>query len=185
MVRFLNGVFGFAVVSLFIAVQAQTPAPIWEAQPSELRRIADLEAALEGNRSDPELAAQLADEYLHQREPELAAAALRALDVDAQRDPIVQHRLALAYADMGQLSDAIASARVASARCMHAIEDAEAVPGLRSSCSETTLTRVELHRTALERLEAWGVVDPQQDPAKTELAYGLSYRIARLAVSQR
>jgi hypothetical protein len=185
MVRFLNGVFGFAVVVLFIAVQAQTPAPIWEVQPSERWRVAQLEAAIEADRSDPERAAELADEYLHQREPELAASLLRGLDLDAQRDPIVQHRLALAYADMGRLSDAIASARTASARCMHAIEDAEAVPGLRASCNETTLTRIELHRTALERLEAWGVVDPQQDPEKTELAYGLSYRMARLAISQR
>jgi hypothetical protein len=183
MVRLLNGIFGLAVVSAFIGVTPQPPERIWAADATELRRIADLESRFEADRSDPDLAAELADEYLHEEDPELAVALLSALDADAARDPAVQHRLALAYADLGQISDAVASARLASSRCMREIEAAYA-PGL-GRCDETTLTRIEMNREALERLNRWGVVDPYQDPARTALAYSLSYRVARLAVSAR
>src|SRR5262245_35875665 len=184
MVRFLNTAFGMGVFALFVGVQPIEPASIWEGQTAEIGHVAELEAAFETQRGDADLGAELADEYLREREPELAVAALRALDVEAQRDPLVQHRFALAYADMGQIADAVSSARLASSRCMRSLEQEEYAPGMRR-CSETTLTRIEMNREALERLNRWGIVDPDQDPARTALAYRLSYRVARLAVSQK
>lgn len=183
MLRLINGIFGLAVVALFVGVTPQEPERIWAADGAELQRISDLETRFEGDRGDPDLAAELADEYLHLQDPELAVAALRSLESEAQRDPVVQHRLALAYADMGQISDAVASARLASSRCMREIEAAYA-PGL-GRCDETALTRIEMNREALERMHRWGIVDPYQDPERTQLAYSLSYRVARLAVSSR
>ncbi len=146
------------------------------------RELTRLEDRWARHRDDAALAESLADAYLRLEHPELAIALLTSADPELLTSPEVGHRLARSYERAGRLEDALATAELALARCGRALGVAgasAATPVPRHACSERTYAALEVHRTALRHLRAWGVTDPRRDE-RTEYAYRMSVRAARL-----
>lgn len=147
---------------------------------SELMALEDAFAADRGNL---ELARRLSFEYLRMGQPGMAIAAVRAASPELAADPVLSHRLALAYEKGGRLDDALATAHLALTRCERAIGSSRAalttVPP-RFDCSPSTLISLEQHTQSLLRMVLWGVTDPSTDP-RAPLARRLSQRRASIA----
>lgn len=151
------------------------------------RELAFLEDRFATHRNDPALATELADAYLRMDRPELAVAALSAADAEVLESPAVAHRLARAYEQTGRLEDALSTSQLALARCARALGTAsssEATPVPRHGCSERTYAALDVQRSALARMRAWGVTDPRGD-VRAERAYGMAVRAARLVSASR
>lgn len=158
------------------------PSAALDPRAETTRELASMEDRFARDRDDAVLAEQLADAYLDLERPDLAVVALSAAGTDVQADPAVAHRLARAYEQTGRVSDALATAELALARCGRAIGTSGSsvvTPVPARSCSERTYVSLEMHRSALARMDAWGITDPRTD-SRTRLAYSLSVRAARI-----
>ncbi len=99
--------------------------------------------------------------------------------------PAVAHQLARAYEDSGRLLDALATADLARARCERVL--GAALPGISAplvphyDCTERTMAKLNMHKSALEKTVRWGIVDPRVDP-RAQRAYEVALRRARIAI---
>jgi hypothetical protein len=146
------------------------------------RELAALEDRWATHHDEAMLVEELADAYLRLDRPELAVAALMSADDAVLADPAVSHRLARGYERTGRLADALATARLALARCARSLGvegSSSSTPIPEHGCSERTYAALDVHQAALSRMHAWGVTDPRTD-ARTERAYGMAVRAARL-----
>lgn len=144
--------------------------------------LARLEDAFATRPDDPTLAEALADDYLRLNRPDMVVSVLAMATPSVLESPAVGYRLARAYERTGRLDDALATARLAKARCARALglsSASVATPVPRHGCSERTYAALDVHEAALARMQAWGVTDPRSD-ARAELAYGLAVRAARI-----
>ena len=171
-------VLGITWASLTLA----EPTAALDPAAASTRELVEMEDRFARDRSDAGLAERLADASLGLERPDLAVATLSAASADVQGDPAVAHRLARAYEQTGRVADALATADIALARCARAIGTADAssvTPLPARDCTERTYVSLEMHRSALARMHAWGITDPRTDP-RAELAYSLSVRAARI-----
>lgn len=146
------------------------------------RSLSALEDRWAHSHDDASLARELVDAYLELDRPELAIALLTSADADVLTSPEVGQRLARSYERAGRVEDALATAELALARCGRAIGTGGAssvTPVPAYGCSERTYAALDVHRSALRRMQAWGVTDPRTD-ARSEQAYRLSVRSARV-----
>jgi hypothetical protein len=146
------------------------------------RDLAEMESAFARDRDDAGLAERLADAYLAIHRADLVVAALSSASPEVQADPAVGHRLARAFEESGRVGDALATAELALARCGRSLGTAASsaiTPIPERGCTERAYVSLEMHRSALARMDAWGVTDPRTDP-RTRRAYGLSVRAARI-----
>jgi hypothetical protein len=167
---------------VWLGLEAQAPARI-ETAP-DMAALAELEDAFAIDRADQGALLALSDAYLESNHPVLAITALRAAEPALLEEPAVADRLARAYEQSGRLLDALATADLALARCARAIgaEHLEtAVPSF--TCSERTFAKLDTHKSALERMVRWGIVDPRVDP-RAQRAYDLALRRARVAIGE-
>jgi hypothetical protein len=167
---------------LWLGLRAHGPQAV--AVPFDAEQLAYLEDASAQDRADVGVLVALADAYIEHGYPALAVATIRDAAPHVIEEPRVTHQLARAYEQEGRLLDALATADLALARCgravgAHAIETS--VP--RFDCNERTLAKLDTHKSALERMVRWGVVDPRQDP-RTQRAYDLALRRARVALGE-
>lgn len=167
------------------ALSATEPVAALDPRDPSTTDLARLEDAFAAHPADPRLASTLAERYLDIGEPGLAVAALRAADPSVLEDPLAAHRLAQAYEQSGRLSDALATANLALARCSRTLGtdevQASMTPVPRFDCSERTYAALELHQSALAHMEQWGVTDPTRDLNHAARAYQLATRSARVA----
>jgi tetratricopeptide (TPR) repeat protein len=174
----LLGVLGFC----WGAVSLADPAAALDPADPTVAELAELEDAFAADRDSPELARRLADHYLALRSPQLAVAALSAASPAVREDPSVLHRLAQSYEETGRMDDAVATARLAVARCARALGTSDAsdlTPAPSYTCSERTYAALDMHATALAHLQRWGVTDVHRDP-RARTAYALAVRSARI-----
>jgi tetratricopeptide (TPR) repeat protein len=164
------------------AVTLAEPAAALDPADRSTDELAALEDAYAADRADPALAAALADHYLALRQPQLAVAALGASAPALREDPTILHRLAQAYEETGRIDDALATARLARARCARALgtDGASALtPVPAHGCSERTYAALDMHAQALSHMVRWGVTDVQRDP-RARRAYVMAVRSARI-----
>jgi hypothetical protein len=146
--------------------------------------LAALEDAFGADPADKRSLVALTDAYLERGYPLLAVSTLRSAEATLLEEPVVAHQLARAYESSGRLLDALATADLALARCGRAIGAQHietAVPHY--SCSERTFALLDTHKSALERMVRWGIVDPRVDP-RAQHAYDLALRRARIAIGE-
>jgi predicted Zn-dependent protease len=164
------------------AVTLADPAAALDPADPSVAELGELEDAYAADRGSPELAGRLADQYIALRSPQLAVAALSAAAPEVRQDPAILHRLAQAYEETGRMDDAVATARLALARCARALGTAGAsdlTPAPRHACSERTYAALDMHANALAHLQRWGVTDVHRDP-RARTAYALAIRSARI-----
>jgi len=144
--------------------------------------LARLEDSFAADRADHRALIALTDAYLDAGYPALAVVSLRAAEPTLLEEPAVAHQLARAYERGGRLLDALATADLALDRCHRVLGSAPvdtAVPHF--GCNERTLGKLDMHKSALERMVRWGIVDPRVDP-RAQRAYDLALRRARVAL---
>jgi hypothetical protein len=165
---------------LWLGLRAHAPHAV-EA-PFDAEQLAYLEDASARDRSNVGVMVALAEAYIEHGYPTLAVAAIRDADARVLEEPRVTHELARAYEEGGRMLDALATADLALARCARAVGSHALETGMpRYACNERTLAKLDTHKSALERMVRWGVVDPRQDP-RTQRAYDLALRRARVAL---
>lgn len=166
----------FASMTVADPVSALSPA-------SERRALAALEDAAAMHPDDAETAQNLAERYLELDRPALAISALSAADPSVLQSPVVAHRLAQAYEADSRVPDALATARLALARCARALGSADApggTPPPAYRCRARDHVVLGMHVAALSQMVRWGVEDPRNDP-RARLAHDISERRARIA----
>jgi hypothetical protein len=167
---------------LWLALYAHAPAPL--ASKHEMAHLGALEDAFWRDRANRGALVALTEAYLEGSHPQLAIATVRAAQPGLLEEPAVTHQLARAYEQSGRLLDALATADLALARCGRVL-GAQAleteVPHY--ACTERTLSKLDTHKSALERMVRWGIVDPRIDP-RAQHAYDLALRRARIAVGE-
>jgi hypothetical protein len=167
----------------WLGLKAHAPAPIASGKPGG-SQLASLEDAFGADPSDKRALIGLVDAYLEDGYPLLAVAAVRNAEPTLLEEPVVSHQLARAYEASGRLLDALATADLALTRCSRVIGAHPldtAVPHY--GCSERTFAMLDTHKSALERMVRWGIVDPRVDP-RAQRAYDLALRRARIAVGE-
>jgi hypothetical protein len=170
------------VAAVWLGLYAQTPARLGE--PHEMAQLGALEDEAARHPGDARALVALSDRYLAQGFPTLAITVIRAAEAEVLEEPDVSHQLARAYENSGRLLDALATADLALTRCARVLGAKAfetAVP--RFVCNERTLSKLDTHKGALERMVRWGVVDPRVDP-RAQHAYDLALRRARIAVGE-
>lgn len=170
-----------SVLGLFwLGMRVHAPTRITtEASSASLARLEDNFAA---DRTDHKALIALTDAYLEAGYPALAVVSLRSAEPALLEEPAVAHQLARAYERGGRLLDALATADLALDRCNRVMGSAPldtAVPHF--GCNERTLAKLDTHKSALERMVRWGIVDPRVDP-RAQRAYDLALRRARVAL---
>jgi len=158
------------------------PAAALDPSARDTDELAALEDAFATHRSDPETALELADAYLALEQPRLAVNALSSTASSVREDPAVLHRLAMAYEQTGRMQDAVATARLARARCARSIGTSDSsyvTPVPARACGERTYAALDMHLSALTRMAQWGVTDVQHDD-RARRAYVLAVRSARI-----
>ncbi|MDD9933751.1 MAG: hypothetical protein OXT09_09115 [Myxococcales bacterium] len=162
---------------------AQEPTATLEPGTGTSTELMALEDAFAADRGDLDLARRLSAEYLRMGQPGMAIAAVRAAAPELAADPLLSHRLSLAYEASGRLDDALATAHLALTRCERAIGSSRAalttVPP-RFACNPPTLISLEQHTQALVSMVRWGVTDPRTDP-RAPVARNLAQRRASIA----
>ncbi len=159
-------------------------APMRLGTPVEMAQVGALEDQAARHPGDPAALVALSERYLAGGYPQLAIHVLRAADATLLEEPRLAHQLARAYENSGRLLDALATADLALIRCARVLGAKPfetAVPHF--ACDERTLAKLDMHKTALERMAQWGVVDPRRDP-RAQRAYDLALRRARIAVGE-
>ena len=167
----------------WLGLRAHAPTPVESGKQWATYFVA-LEDAFGADPSDKRAVIALIDAYLEEGYPLLAVAALRSAEPVLLEEPVVSHQLARAYEASGRLLDALATADLALVRCSRAIGARPldtAVPSY--SCSERTYAMLDTHKSALERMVRWGIVDPRVDP-RAQRAYDLALRRARIAIGE-
>jgi hypothetical protein len=167
---------------VWLGLKAHAPARIDTV--SDAGQLAELEDAFARDRGDQSALLALTDAYLEASHPVLAVTVLRAAEASLLEEPVVSSQLARAYEQSGRLLDALATADLALARCARAIGAeplSTAVPTY--SCTERTFAKLDTHKSALERMVRWGIVDPRVDP-RAQRAYDLALRRARVAIGE-
>ena len=151
----------------------------------ETETLAALEDACAADRDDHVLARDLADRYLALEEPRLAIVVLMTAGSEVREDPAILHRLARAYERTGRMTDALATAQLAVARCARALgTGGTATPVPAHDCRERTYAALDMHRQALAHMVRWGVDDVQND-RRALSAYALATRNARIISAER
>jgi hypothetical protein len=167
---------------LWLGLYAHAPAPL--ATKHEMAHLGGLEDAFWRDRASRSALVALTEAYLESAHPQLAIASVRAAQPGLLEEPAVTHQLARAYEQSGRLVDALATADLALARCARVL-GAQAletqVPHY--VCTERTFAKLDTHKSALERMVRWGIVDPRVDP-RAQRAYDLALRRARIAVGE-
>jgi hypothetical protein len=164
------------------AIVLAEPAASLDPSAASTAELAALEDAFASDRGDSLLARQLADQYLELRSPQLAVAVLSASTPQVREDPAILHLLARAYEATGRMNDALATARLALARCARALgtaDSSEVTPVPVHRCSERTYVALDVHATALTHMVRWGVTEPERDQ-RARTAYALAVRSARI-----
>lgn len=170
------------VALVWLGLYAQTPGRLGDAH--DMAQLAALEDESARHPADASALVALSERYLAQGYPTLAITVIRAADAEVLEEPAVTHELARAYESSGRLLDALATADLALTRCARVLGAKPfetAVP--RFACNERTLSKLDTHKGALERMARWGVVDPRVDP-RAQHAYDLALRRARIAVGE-
>ncbi|MBK8171631.1 MAG: hypothetical protein IPK60_14965 [Sandaracinaceae bacterium] len=128
-------------------------------------------------------ARELSRLYIELGQPGLAITTIRSADPHLLEDPILTDRLATAYELSGRVSDAVATADLALARCGRALGDRDlaATPVPRYGCAESTYAQIDVHLHALSYMARWGVGEPSVDH-RAVVAYELAQRSARVAI---
>jgi hypothetical protein len=165
---------------------ASTPVASFEPRSSASRELAALEDAFAHAPDDVVLARQLAETYLDLGRPGLAIAALRSGDPTLLEHPLVAHRLAQAYEASGRVLDAYSTADLALQRCARGLGTLDApsnTPLPRHVCDQHEHAVLATHHRALSLMVEWGVAVPGRDP-RTEVAYDLAFRRARVAMAE-
>jgi tetratricopeptide (TPR) repeat protein len=147
------------------------------------RALSALEDAFSSRHDDIKLARQLAATYERLDQPALVIGVVREVAPQLVADAVLTHRLAHAYEAMGRLDDALATAKLAHARCLRALHSSEAAmieAPARFDCSAALLVALEQHEAALAQMALWGVSDVQHD-SRANLARALALRCARIA----
>jgi hypothetical protein len=158
-------------------------APIRVTAESQVAHLSTLEDAFARDRTDARALAALTDAYLEAGLGALAIVTVRAAEPVLLEQPAVAHQLAKAYEHSGRLLDALATADLALSRCERVLGAGhvdDVVPHY--DCSERTLAKLDMHKSALEKMVRWGIVDPRVDP-RAQRAYELALRRARIAVN--
>lgn len=171
-----------ALIALYGATTLTEPAAALDPADGSTDELASLEDAFALDRSDPEIARQLADRYLSMGEPRQAVNALSSTASSVREDPAILHRLAMAYEETGRMDDALATARLARARCARALGTSDAstvTPIPEHACSERTYAALDMHASALRHMARWGVTDVQSDE-RARQAYVRAVRSARI-----
>ncbi len=176
---------GLLVLLCGVALGLSSRAPRAALAPASAsaRELAELEDTFATARSDLPLARKLAAAYLQLEEPALAIGVVRAVTPELTTDPILTHRLAVAYEAVGRLDDAAATSAVALSRCRRAVGSSQAALSATPatfSCSPGALVAMEQHAQALSQMLRWGVNDPTRDP-RARVARGMAERRARIA----
>lgn len=164
------------------AITVAEPASALDPADRGTDELAALEDRFATDPSDATAAAELADRYLAMHEPRMAVSVLSGATPAVRRDPTILHRLAKAYEETGRMEDALATARLALARCGRALGTADSsavTPIPARACGERTYAALDMHATALEHLARWGVTDVQHD-MRARRAYELAVRSARI-----
>lgn len=164
----------------WLGMRAHTPARI--TNEASAAHLGQLEESFANDRADQRALVELTNAYLEAGYPALAVVTLRAAEPALLEEPAVAHQLARAYEQGGRLLDALATADLAWNRCgrvMGATPLDTAIPHF--TCNERTLAKLDTHKSALERMVRWGIVDPRVDP-RTQRAYDLAIRRARVAL---
>ncbi len=164
----------------WLGMRAHTPSRITHEGASA--QLAKLEDRFAHDRADHKALVALTDAYLDIGYPALAVVTLRAAEPALLEEPAVAHQLARAYEQSGRLLDALATADLALDRCSRVIGAAPLDTALPLfGCSERTYAKLDTHKSALERMVRWGIVDPRVDP-RAQRAYDLALRRARVAM---
>jgi hypothetical protein len=166
---------------IWLGLRAHAPARITSENQGEA--LAGLEDAFARDRADKQALIALTDAYLDGGHGALAIVTLRSAEPVLLEQPAVAHQLAKAYEHSGRLLDALATADLALSRCsrvMGAGLQATALPHY--ECSERTLAKLDMHKSALDKMVRWGIVDPRVDP-RAQRAYEIALRRARIAVN--
>ncbi len=164
----------------WLGLRVQSPERITSESASH--SLSRLEGRFAQDRADQETLLALTEAYLDSGHPALAVVTLRAAEPALLEEPAVAHQLARAYENGGRLLDALATADLALSRCSRVLGAAPldtSVPHF--ACSERILAKLDTHKSALERMVRWGIVDPRFDP-RAQRAYDLALRRARVAV---
>lgn len=159
---------------------AVAPTPV--IRESQLMTLQTLEEQFVRSPLDRANTARLAATYLKLGRPQLAIGLVRFISATLREDPAISHQLARAYEATERISDALATADLAYARCARALgsDTTSMVTGVPTyTCSERTLASLERHVTALGHMRTWGV-QSARDPRRA-LAYRLSERRVSLA----
>lgn len=167
---------------LWLALYAHAPSMV--ASKNDMAHLGQLEDAFNRDPSDLSALVALSEAYLERAHPQLAVALVRSAPPELLEEPAVTHQLASAYERSGRLLDALATADLALARCARVLGAAASLKELpRYNCSERTFAKLDTHKSALERMVYWGIVDPRVDP-RAQRAYDLALRRARIAVGE-
>jgi hypothetical protein len=167
---------------LWLGLYAHAPTPT--SNPHEMVQLGQLEDAFNRNPDSLSALVALSGAYLESAHPQLAVALVRSASPKLLEEPAVTHQLASAYERSGRLLDALATADLALARCARVLGAAVSLKELpRYTCSERTFATLDTHKSALERMVHWGIVDPRVDP-RAQRAYDLALRRARIAVGE-
>ncbi|MBZ0121283.1 MAG: hypothetical protein K8H88_30080 [Sandaracinaceae bacterium] len=167
------------------AMTLAEPAAALDPRSLDTEELARLEDTFASDRANPEVARELADQYLRLSQPALAVSALSSTPPEVREDPAVLHRLAQAYEETGRMEDAVETAHLALARCGRSLGTADAsslTPAPRFECSERTYAALAMHATALSYMARWGVTDVQHD-TRALTAYSLAVRSARFVTA--
>lgn len=171
-----------ALIVMWGAATLTEPAAALDPADRSTLELAALEDAFAADRNNPEIAGELADHYLAMDAPRLAVNVLANTSSSVREDPAVLHRLAMAYEETGRMDDALATARLARARCARSLGTADAstvTPVPAHACSERTYAALDMHANALDHMARWGVTDVQHD-GRARQAYVLAVRSARI-----
>ena len=169
-----------AIGLLWLGLRVHAPQRVQAA--GDMVHLAELEDAFAKDRAHKQTLISLTSAYLENGFPVLAVMALRKAEPALLEEPAVAHQLARAYEQSGRLLDALATADLALARCSRVIGADfldTAVPAF--ACNERTFAKLDTHKSALERMVRWGIVDPRVDP-RAQRAYDLALRRARVAI---
>jgi hypothetical protein len=170
----------------WVHLTASEPVASFEPRSVASRELAQLEDAFAHDPNDVMLARSLAETYLELRRPGLAIAALRSGDPALLEHPLVAHRLAQAYEASGRVLDALSTADLALQRCARSLGTGDSpsnTPLPRHVCDQHQHAVLSTHHRALTLMVEWGVAVPGRDP-RTEVAYDLAFRRARVAMAE-
>lgn len=171
----------------YIATGTSAPSAAFVPEAPGRAELATLEDQFAIDPRDPWVAAELIQQYLDRGRPGLAISLVRANESSLLDHPVVAHRLSAAYEKTGRLLEALATAKVARARCersLGSVAAGQSTPIPVHGCTEGLLAALSAHEGALDRMVKWGVVFPATDP-RTERAYRIALRRARIAARRR